>query len=415
MNLDITALQPSTQQNIHIEEGKNANDKMKLWIIPQNAAGFGDIACALKITNHLLENCGFLNNNVSVVTEKKDIVKVFNEAVQIINPKDAIKIPSTSLPHLKIVCPIRSYENINKELFKDKIPCMVLWEYGIKNLPLPIEFENIPSLVETLGLEDGELGIVIDKDEHTYSKFRWKERVSLLHKINPIIQNAILGEDASSQSLEKFYENSRLYFGYTANADYLINFFQGIVEINHKNDNNLVFVFPTDNYLNFPQNFDKIASIETFIFNKNNNSICMEKKEFSNEGKKITIILGTMSYNDVKWIQIAAKKETIVTGDQSLGQAISLIFSRFIYECLPHKCELANSLKKLYPINPTILEIKDNQSISTPSSKNMVEYFISCKKDKEKFSCASREISQNRNVFLKLPALMQKLVNKNNL
>lgn len=356
-------------------------NSIDLWIIPQNAAGFGDIACSLKITNYLVENCGFNQKNISIVTTKPEIVSIFNKhALNVISPEVAKKI---NAPSIKIVVPIRSYDNICQPLLEGKIPFIILWEYGIKNTPVPNYLSQTPHLVKSLGLEDDEEGILIEKEMQECSDLSKEERLQKLEMINPILKNALIGD---------------LYFGYVYECKILTKFLKAIVKYNK--GNNLTFIFPgNDRKITIPEKLEGVGSIEIFHFESTLE--LKEKIEFSKEGKQVRIITGTINHNDIKWIQVAAKKETIVTGDQSLGQAISTIRSRFIYECLPHKVNLGGSLKKLYPINP---------NLESPKAKSILQYFISCKAQKKQFAEVSQEICLKRNAFLKIPFLIQELV-----
>lgn len=391
--------------------------KNKLWIIPQDACGFGDIACSVKIANYLVENCVINKENISIVTTKPGLVSLFNRhAVNVISPMEAKKIHVSALPQLKIVVPIRSYDNIDQSLLEDKTPFIVLWEYGIKpDKPIPDQLSQTPHLVRTLGLEEDEEGILIDKEAQDCSNLSRKVRMEKLEMINPALRDVILGEGDFKTKCNEFFENSRLYIGYATEGKFLTKFIKTIVNYNKDNSKNLTFVFPVsdDKKITLLEKLNgEIATIEVIKFDKSTGILDpLEKKVLSNDGKKITIIRGLLDFNDVKWLQIAAQRETIVTGDQSLGQTISTVFSRFIYECMPHKIELGNSLNKIYPLNPS-LEIQDGKS--APKSKQMLQYFISCKEKKEQFSQASRKICINRNGFLKTHILINELLNHKN-
>lgn len=383
-----------------------SQDQKLLWVIPQDAAGFGDISCALKIANFLVDKGYFNRENITIVSTKAEIISIFNTySFKVILPEDAQKIEVTSPADLlKLVVPIRSYDNINPALLQGEVSYIVLWEYGVKHREVPLEISGAPHYVGSLGIEGDEEGILIDQEMNNCSNVSWRERLRHLEKITIELRSAILGSGELEKATFEFENSSRLYFGYASQKEYFTKFLKAIVNYNHGNNKNLTYVFPvSEDKFCCPKNLKDVASVEIFVFDRASQTVNLkEVKVFSDEGKKVKVILGPLSSDDLKWVQLASRRETMVTGDQSLSQAISAIFFRFIYEALPHKAELANSLGGLYPLSPS-LGVNQGEALK---AKNMLRYFEQCKEKKNEFSEMSRYICVNRNAFTKIVSLI---------
>lgn len=378
-----------------------------LWVIPQNASGFGDIACALKIANHLMEKGQFTKENITIVSSKTNIISLFNlHAFKVISPEDAQTTNITPKKKLiKLVVPIRSYENVNLLLLKGGFPYIVFGEYGVKCQEVPSEISDTPHLVKTLGLKDDEEGILIDQELKNFSEQPQEKRLLLLEKIPSELRKIILENDNLDEAVNNFITTSKLYMGYASQKEYFKKFLKAIINLNQDNKKKLIFFFPVSaDKILLPKNLKSVSTIEILEFDQSKQTVSLKETKFISEnGKAIKIIYGSLSYNDLKIIQAVSCEETMVTGDQSLSLAISDISRRFLYEALEHKIDLANKLDDLYPECPSLKMVPGN----IPKSKEIQSYFIRCMDKKEQFAQVSREICLNRNAFTKIPPLIE--------
>jgi len=63
--------------------------------------------------------------------------------------------------------------------------------------------------------------------------------------------------------------------------------------------------------------------------------------------RRLVVIMGFVNPKDMPYLWMASEKEVLVTGDQSLGEAIACNKS-YVYECLEHKKSLLKDIKKIY-------------------------------------------------------------------
>lgn len=64
-------------------------------------------------------------------------------------------------------------------------------------------------------------------------------------------------------------------------------------------------------------------------------------------GKALIITLGPFSQEDMRLLWMASEPETVVTGDQSLSEAVAS-HKKFVYECRTHKRGVASHLQRIF-------------------------------------------------------------------
>lgn len=320
--------------------------------------GSGDISCGAKIINFLID-LGIKKEHITLMSNVSPefvanfdanlrYVKIEKLSEQILQEKPDLVITAPTLHNLQTIASLN-------------IPFLPILEYGGSFNPTISHADK----VMVMGPRKRELGIMIDPALHewsqspeaTYSKGRLRQLESLPAKL----QTSILGEAFSERIIEKFNEQSRLYFGYVFNSQNALFFVQAITLMANKNEDqkDLCFFFPgskilgdersdTDHWLRgkFMECIAELGVKEV----QQVNSATNERESISVPGakgeKRITLIYGRVSHQDFCILLKASEKETIVTGDQSLSEAIS-VKKRFFYETLDHKINLLWSLIKI--------------------------------------------------------------------
>jgi hypothetical protein len=249
-----------------------------------------------------------------------------------------------------------------KHKITGKIPVLALCEYDFDIQPATNDL-----ICKSLGLGKESIGIMID---HSLKEWGFSEdandpfkRLCQLKNVNPALQTAILGK----KSFEQFIDTSSLYTSY-ARPFILSEYVKNVVVENAKEKKKLVFVLPKISLKDLEElklNKLGIKSLKVVKFNYEGKAV-ESNKCISGEGKKIKVVSGQINYHDMITLFKAAIPKVVVTGDQSLSEAISANLN-FIYAAADHKRNLKRNLERL---GHSTFEFEDYQTFRVPQIKN---------------------------------------------
>ncbi|MDF2550105.1 MAG: hypothetical protein K0S07_1172 [Chlamydiales bacterium] len=331
--------------------------KCILYAVPNN--GLGDIACALKFANQLVDRLGVKPENIVIASDDPQLVAIFNvknfsvssidQAAQVKDAVIQLSLPDTTKsPRMKIA--------------ESKLPTLCLSEYNCsvnKDWSGEVRDDEIEQR-GAFGLGSSHVGILID---HSLAGFAYSaeateptERLKKLKLASPLIQEAVLGhsfeEEKEEQLIQDFAKNSKLYFGYAFGIMTKYAFTEAILEMEKEQSEDCVFFFPGKGggFEELRDIYQKngVGKLEIVSYDKEKGTI--EEKTYQLEGegtKKVRIICGPVAHQDIFPLLLASEKESLATGDQSFSEAISAN-KNFVYETLSHKRSLGESIDQLY-------------------------------------------------------------------
>lgn len=242
-------------------------------------------------------------------------------------------------------------------LKKSPTPHLGIFEYGFhKNVSvINKKFADGNVFVQSLGVEEGDLGILFDEELYQiYANqvFSAAERLQNLASLPFDLQESILGSSYSSDAIETFSAQSKLYFGYAAVPLTKILFAEIISRCNSMNwdVDSLVFVLvgtihPDEDYRPFLGR----AGVDNLELYKPNEAGRLAKQTFVLGAGDLNVRLITLpSVNHEHFISLmrASEKIKLSGGDQSTGEVFSMKGVP-IYENLFHKEGFSASLMRL--------------------------------------------------------------------
>lgn len=325
-------------------------------------AGLGDVVCGLNTLKFLKKVCP--NADIMMVTNATADAKALasEDVKEFITDKYNVTLPE--LPTLVIQIP-----NLRTEIpfpISQRMSVLKISEYSEERLQSPKKNERIRSS----GLNKGEMGIIVNEK---LRKFGMSKRQSdsddTLKKANSLdrLENTFLKElllqGADSYTYAK---ETKLFYGYTYSFWTAFNFLMTVVKKEENNAANIDIYIPAKRFSSGEhlrrlkralkdedaQAALKAAGISEFelVTATIEDELTDSRLRFrgENNGKKLRLIVSdTISQKDVKHLYKASEDYTCITGDQSLGEAISMgkIFS---YEMLLHKSFLFSSLTKIW-------------------------------------------------------------------
>lgn len=317
-------------------------------IVCDKVDNLGDLSAGFKVIHDLHERIGVPLNNIFVVSNDVESCEIFNKYnIKVEKSKHKIikKIISEANINLQIATSTDQHTAKNK--LTGQVPVLALCEYDF-------EIDTRTNLFEckSLGLGKEAIGIMIDPSLKEWgfsedAKDRTK-RHAQINELNPQLQQAILGK----KNIQKFDETSRLYTSY-AREFILAAYLKKIISEDFENKN-FVFVLSdmsadSLNDLNLEE-FD-IDSVKLIPLDKEKSDIKkieLRSKE-ERKGRKVKIITGRVKHDEMLKLFKAANPKAIVTGDQSLSEAISANMN-IIYAAPDHKHKLESNLSRLgYP------------------------------------------------------------------
>lgn len=338
--------------NTHINISNNISNAPGNYCLIYSHAldGLGDISAAFKIAK-------WANKHLSISKEKIVIATNDLEKAEILNNKNFKIIPyyeaeNWAPPFLQIIVPT-STSYIKHPLSKG-IPTLCLSEYGFADEAKGYQNYNwIACLALGINVKKGQLGICIynklkERGFSSNSLFS-SERIKFLYKANPFLVKFL----TQNKEAEQFDTSDRLYLGYVRETIAAQSFIKAVLSLNQTNAKNLVIVLPGNTVneyaisstLNTALQSKDIQDIQLEFYNHHNHtSTILKSYALNSSGKTLRIITGSFYHADLKKILLASEKETVVTGDQSLSEAISANKNWF-YETRDHKRTFAQDLQ----------------------------------------------------------------------
>ena len=319
-------------------------------VIAHGLDGAGDISCAVKVATILNKRLLIPIERIEIATNKPELVEIFNKrSFKVLSYTEAIKLDNV---YLQIAVP--AFLPVLAGFIARGIPTLLISEYGFESSEISIRFPHPWLSCHSFGLNaaESELGIMISPGlvKHGFSEKSLLpcERLKHLEKLEcKWLSNAIL----NGKSIIDFDQSCRLYQGYTSTYIGAWSYIGAICLLNQEDPKDLIFVMSgkscnSENYLKRVQlDFKQFAAsqkIKEMRFISEKSEVAVVEVNPSN-GFSVTIIHGLIEYRSLKKVILAAEKETITTGDQSLSEAISCNKS-WLYEIRDHKRDLADAL-----------------------------------------------------------------------
>ncbi len=425
----------------------------KVLVVVDEHNGLGDISCGIKCAKALIERSFIPKDQVIFLTSsvKKaalfdpdktldirplysnsmntQLVKIENVALQVIVPAVGDLYPST---HLTRDVPTLAFSEycgsppLWDELGDPRFTSHPLGLSDSKEAESPIIDPNIKKILRDMGMDVSmPLGIFIDlnwRNLHEISNSQ-ELKIQKLEELSDEAKN-IVG------SLTRFDQGERLFFGYVSKQDVTLQkqFFEAALEqVTQGKDS--TFIFPNFNCENEIQKIAgdlgvkkliiKEKTIETdstvgmykaqkriehyqatgsFLEDEDEEERFISKIKEQNidlqeQGSTITICSGSFNHQDLLVLLAASEKQVLITGDQSLTEAISAN-KIFFYENLKHKNKLADCVSTLY------------QGALTQGIKSLFS-----EESETIFSQKNREICENKDCYPEIESLIKQSLN----
>lgn len=385
----------------------------KILFTTNPQGGFGDIGCAFKCA-HSLVQLGTLDvEQVAIrVTDlgKCQNFQVYNYALAPLfkrrewssaSPREFEEVSDLAL---QVIAPSTGYGDAFYHLRRKGVKTLSLFEYGFNPDSVPV-LEPFYSSVG-LGLGKNKAGIFIEHDwERQHALTTRAHRMERFNEVSPEVQLRIAGD----LSPEAFAASCGLYVGYSSDDTIRLGFVDAILKTN-QTDETLVLTLPrfrVDRHESKIVEICRNNHVKTLI-------ISDEKGERSvsigEEGRTVRCCVGDFNHRDLLLLLQASEEEVLVTGDQTISEAISAN-KRFCYEQRDHKRTFALSLLTLFSecnpasqsqrnpmsytrsINPTVKESYRNTYVY--HSEVMQRLFHP--EHREYFTAFNREVCVNHN------------------
>jgi hypothetical protein len=344
-------------------------------IICEKNNGLGDLSCGFKIANDLHERLSVPIANIIIATNDPLGSSLFNKHEFTVLDFREIKseqITKTYDISLQIIAPTDQYSCHAK--VDSQIPALALMEYGFDTGDSSNEL-----VCESLGLDKPAMGFMV---ENSLKEWGFSDqsntsilRLQQLKDINKGLQQAILGRnnEDTEDAIIKFDEKSRLYTSYAPSSK-LNSFVAKIVAESVQEVSKFVFVFSDfrfDDAQTLAKKCHGISAIKIVELDKVTETYKIQKLSIdSGKGRKIKIITCSLKHAEMLTLFKAVERKVLVTGDQSLSEAISGNMN-LIYVAPLHKLTLKDQLQKLG--YPTVEE-------QTPTLPNFLSEFTSLNK-----------------------------------
>lgn len=316
-----------------------------------SAGGLGDLACGAHIVQFLKE-MHIPEDHILFCTRNPSEMIPFHSLIgrcRVLMKEEALSIHNVGM-HIIAPVPVSSFM---PDYLATGKPILTIREYGKPPFPHPL----IPSSCwqsTSFGLqkERGELGIFIDKDLDTWARSSDAQdphrKAETLFQ-NPFLASELLGEEKSP---DHFAATTMFYFGYASKTESIIAFLLALDEMNRESSKDILLVVPRQDPQKLFSNLQSwkhelhVGSVflRTYFAEHPFSRRFQAQREVS---KKLTIITGSFSLEDIRCFLMSSERETIATGDQSLGLALSA-HKNFVYEALPHKEEFIRELIPLF-------------------------------------------------------------------
>ena len=225
----------------------------KIGIFAHVLDGFGDSSICVRIFKYLAETFKKQAFRLALLEEDENQLLNFPELQSEAELYPSYPDFAANRYDLIIDYPI-DVMSLNRELifdhfFESDTPHLGLFEYGFQrysvfaNLILKLD-RNSHSVTYGLGMDEGELGLIIDEDCYAYSSntLSRTERLQLLAFLPQGLTHAIFNEPYSTKAIAKFSQDWILYFGYSSYGSSKDAFIQIITQMVGSGHSKICFV-----------------------------------------------------------------------------------------------------------------------------------------------------------------------------
>ncbi len=348
----------------------NIEESKRYVFVVDKVGGLGDVSCAMQFASRIQEKMNLKAHQVLLAVNPEDAkdVELFNEkSFAVINACEIGKVHNLAL---QVIAPQVTSKTAEMVLY-NQAPVLSITEYGFSPHKFP-PYVGSWVISRAMGLAVGEIGILIDQELMNWgfseATMLSQNRAMKIREMSSGLQDALLRESG----IFEFDSRTKLYYGYSAHLITARAFVCSICKINAHNSKNISVYLPNE-YVDelskerLKNSFIKGSSEFTeFLMNdsscKGFGRVIVEKydcihettttieelKSDNSQSKKVLrILIGRLPHRDVRLLMMASEKEMVVTGDQSLSEAISCN-KNFAYELLWHKSSLAESIERRY-------------------------------------------------------------------
>ena len=285
----------------------------------------GDVSCTYKILKGLIERFGFQKEQFIWAIKEPKLASNFNTFnITVIDSKEIPTLKATENIALCVFAP--ADVALLPYLAMDR-PTLFIQEYGHNsgiypdysfsmNASLGLDTETLHHELDNIE-ESLEIGLVLDQE-----LIKWAESEAAhdpIKKLGPLLKlPKALKEEVfnlkDESDLEKFSQNSRLYYGYAHDQSDLMKFIQAITELNDDNDKELFFALPIEaNIFLHLEQFMKDLGVKDYLihqYNKDTQTVKTSSLQTSlSSGKKVHLILGKQRFKDVIEMQNRFEKK----------------------------------------------------------------------------------------------------------
>lgn len=325
-----------------------------IFIVCDKQGGFGDLACGRRVAD-LLHNLGGIPADKIIINSSfsKDFERIFNtdKRYRVISSDDALNLTDVKI---KIIVP---YVYSRTESMVDADASLYLHEYNHGEQIIKPE-ENYYEYQMGFSGNDSTtpIGILIDPELHEWSQSQESKdplaKAKLLTTLPRDFSEAIL----NGKSPEEFAKRSKFYLGYSAEANTKKEFLNALISLNKDDEADLVFLLPgsVDQDYFLDRCFMESNQIGQLIVYESRHEQLKKSAstKISEQGKTLTLLTHQIPNKLMKTLWKASESECLVTGDQSLTEAVSAN-KAFFYEVLPHKEGVAKNLPSFRCVNST--------------------------------------------------------------
>lgn len=338
-------------------------------VMAHQVNGLGDLSCSLKLANLMKDHMDD-SVNIVVASNRPGECRSFNPGgrFRVVPEEEFATIQNVALA---ILAPGDNITLFGR--YWILTPTLALDEYDARSAnreyPQWVNKQKMGIGPESLGIfTTPELGAEMNTPQ---------QRLAHLNDAFPNIWRMIAGE----HSVEEFADSSRFYFGYANKRKTAEDYIAAIRQLNAGETKDLVIWMP---------------KVPTF----------REVKRYKHGHHTVTVIPRKVSPQEFQAMLKASEPETVVTGDQSTGEAISCHDKRFVYEALPHKDGFADALTQAYraALRTSRIYHPQRQSLS------MVDSFQRQRACGEALHAVDRRICDEKTIEKNLPAAILETV-----
>lgn len=333
-------------KNLNAELQQKLKGKKTIVLVRGLPDGLGDYMCARKIWYYLKEQLGQPTANIALATENEEMRKIFSgEGINVMN--DDFESRSDFDPDFQIIASVTDEWYVRDKVNMEDLPTMAIVELAFERPAYLDKYRTTHAYA--LGLAPQSMGIILNpkllawsQQEHTTI-----EKLQQLQHVPAVLQRAILGFEYSQKIVKTFSESNKFYFCYAKHESELLSYIQAVARMNFclKDDSHLTFYcmgihlcWPTL-WLNKEEVFESLRASGfkqiQFIYLENqtkNETVPIS----SRSGNTLKIVVGKVDPQYVEYLHMASEYETLMTGDQSVAEAIS-VRKLTAYETFDHK------------------------------------------------------------------------------